>query len=127
MHKEKDTMSIDTYKILTKKQWEKAQEIGCIKTSIDEKDGFVHLSTVAQLAATLSFFFEDYETLLLLELKKNEFKEALVFELPFPEDHRSGRFPHLYSELKVSQISKVWEIKRGAFSLPKELLLKAEH
>lgn len=127
MHKEKDTMSLDTYKILTKKQWEKAQEIGCIKTSIDEKDGFVHLSTAAQLAATLSFFFEDYETLLLLELKKNEFKEALVFEVPLPEDHRSGPFPHLYSELKVSQISKVWEIKRGAFSLPKELLLKAEH
>ena len=127
MHKEKDTMSLDTYKILTKKQWEKAQKIGYIKTPIDEKDGFIHLSTAAQLATTLSFFFADYETLLLLELKKNECKEALVFEVPLPEDHRSGPFPHLYSELKVSQISKVWEIKRGAFSLPKELLLKAEH
>ena len=119
-------MSADTYKILTIKQWEKAQEIGYIKEPIDEKDGFIHLSTAAQLAATLSLFFEDYETLLILELKQNVFKDALVFEVPFPEDSRCGLFPHLYSELRVSQVSKVWEIERGAFSLPKELLLKAE-
>jgi uncharacterized protein (DUF952 family) len=119
-------MLLDTYKILTNKQWEKAQETGYIRLPMDEKDGFIHLSTAPQLAATLSFFFEDHEKLILLELKQHLFKESLVFEAPFPKDSRSTPFPHLYSELKVSQIFKVWEIERGAFILPKEILLKAE-
>jgi uncharacterized protein (DUF952 family) len=119
-------MPVDTYKILTKEDWKKAQQTGFVKVAIDETDGFIHLSTAAQLAVTLSFFFENYETLILLELKQNEFKDALVFEAPDLKDTRSGLFPHLYAELMVSQISKVWQIQRGAFVLPKELLLKVE-
>ena len=120
-------MLLDIYKILTIEQWEKAQETGQVKVPLDEKDGFIHLSTATQLAATLSFFFEDCETLILLELKQQEFKETLIFEAPSPKDTRNSPFPHLYAPLNVAQISKVWEIERGAFLLPKEILLKAEH
>ena len=119
----------NVYKILRTNEWEDASLTGSIISEVDIKDGFIHLSTAIQLAATLSFFFKDSETVLLLQLdmKKIE-KNKLIFEEPYPNDGlRKGSFPHLYCELKTDQIFKVWTIERGAFSLPKEVIIQAEN
>ena len=54
-------MSKEFYKILTPEEWERASETGIIETDLDIKDGFIHLSTSRQLAATLAFYFADHE------------------------------------------------------------------
>ena len=115
------------YKILTEEQWKTASETGLIEVELDKKDGFIHLSTASQLTGTLSFYFADDEDLILLQLDHSQVKDALIYESPLPAGDRTVEFPHLYSELSVDQVAQVWKISRGAFSLPKEIILQAEN
>jgi uncharacterized protein (DUF952 family) len=119
-------MAEGLYKILTKNEWSIAQKSGLIEVEIDQKDGFIHLSTARQLPGTLSFYFADYDSLFLLKLNLSQRAEGLVYEAPSASSGRGGLFPHLYSELGIDQIAQVWEIKRGAFMLPEEVILEAE-
>ena len=116
----------DIYKILTIEQWEDASKTGFIVTELDKKDGFVHLSNSSQLALTFSLFFTEHEKLVLLQLNQEEIKDSLVFEDPIPKGERRGLFPHLYDDLSVTQVSEVWHLEKGAFILPKEILLQSE-
>ena len=117
------------YKILRINEWEEASRTGSIVAEVDQEDGFIHLSTAVQLAATLSFFFQDSDKVFLLQLDMEKIKNnKLIFEEPFPNDGlRKSSFPHLYSELTTDQISNVWFIERGAFVLPEEVILQAEN
>ena len=117
------------YKILRTNEWEEASLTGSILSEVDTKDGFIHLSTAVQLAATLSFFFKDSETVFLLQLDMEKIDiNRLIYEEPYPNDGlRKSSFPHLYCELTTGQISKMWTIERGAFSLPQEVILQAEN
>ena len=119
----------NVYKILREYEWEEAKESGQITTALDKHDGFVHLSTASQLAATLAFFFKESDSLLLLQLNLNKIDETqLIFESPHPNaGKRKSAFPHLYSQLTTDQIFESWNIKRGSFSLPEEVLLQAEN
>ena len=51
-------MTNNVYKILREHEWDAALQTGEIITDLDNKDGFIHLSTATQLAVTLSFFFQ---------------------------------------------------------------------
>tara|TARA_B100000900_G_scaffold152514_3_gene129551 strand:+ start:6161 stop:6640 length:480 start_codon:yes stop_codon:yes gene_type:complete len=115
------------YKILTQDEWEISKENGFIETSLDQKDGFVHLSTANQITGTLFYYFKYDETLMLIEYNSSELGEKLIFEDPVPTGSRSGQFPHYYSKLSVKKISNYWEIKRGAYSLPEEIILDIEN
>ena len=117
------------YKILRELEWEQAQESGQIITDLDKQDGFIHLSTASQLAATLAFFFKDsdYLQLLQLDLDKIDVKK-LIYEAPYSnEGKRKNAFPHLYSQLMTNQITESWTIERAGFSLPEEVILQAEN
>ena len=119
----------NVYKILRTNEWEEALQTGSILSEVDIKDGFIHLSTAVQLAATLSFFFKDSETVFLLQLDMEKIDiNKLIFEESYPNDGlRKGSFPHLYSELTTDKISNVWTLERGAFILPQEVILQAEN
>ena len=123
----KANMEYKVYKILTHDEWKVSKEKGFILTDLDTKDGFIHLSTAKQLAGTLFYYFEDYETLILVQFKSNDLGKELVFEDPIPKGNRNGKFPHFYSELDVKKISNYWEIKRGSFNLPEEVILDQEN
>ena len=62
--------------------------------------------------------------MLLPELK--QVQDKLIYEAVDSQSKRSGKFGHLYAELKVSQISKSWILKRNAFEIPEDILLEAE-
>ena len=94
---------------------------------LDIKDGFIHLSTANQLAGTLYYFFENDEDLILIQFKSGDLGNDLVFEEPYPKDNRKGLFPHFYSQLNIERISNFWEIQRGAFILPEEVILEQEN
>ena len=119
----------NVYKVLREYEWEAAKESGQITTALDEQDGFIHLSTASQLAATLAFFFKDSDSLQLLQLNLDKLDETqLVYEDPYPnEGKRKSAFPHLYSQLTIDHILESWKIKRGSFSLPEEVLFQAEN
>ena len=123
------SMTDKVYKVLRASEWETASNTGKIVTDLDSGDGFIHLSTAVQLAATLSFFFQDSDEVFLLQLDLEKLdKDKLLYEEPYPnEGKRKSAFPHLYSELRTDQIANVWNLERGAFNLPEEVLLQAEN
>ena len=122
-------MNNNVYKILREYEWEEAKESGQITTALDKKDGFIHLSTAPQLAVTLDLFFKDSDSLRLLQINLDKIDQTqLIYESSLPnEGKRKSAFPHLYSQLMINQISEIWNIKRESFSLPEEVLLKAEN
>ena len=117
----------DAYKILTPEDWRKASDNGFVITELDENDGFIHLSTASQLATTLSFYFKEYNKVVLLQLKGDDFKEEFIFEAPLPVKRRTSAFPHLYAKLDINRVSQIWHLKRGSFILPDEILLESEN
>lgn len=119
-------MAEGLYKVLTKTEWSNAQKSGLIEVEIDQKDGFIHLSTARQLPGTLNFYFANSDSLFLLKLDLSQRAEGLVYEAPSTGSGRGGLFPHWYAPLGIDQIEQVWEIKRGAFMLPEEVILEAE-
>ena len=120
-------MNTQVYKILTTSEWTEAKSLGEIETALDRRDGFIHLSTAQQLAGTLAFYFKDFDSLILLQINTQDFKDEIVFEKAVPAGDRFGKFPHLYGSLKVEKIKNKWEIKRDAFSFPDEIILEAEN
>ena len=123
------SMTDKVYKVLRANEWETASNTGKIVTDLDNGDGFIHLSTAVQLAATLSFFFQDTDQVFLLQLDLEKLdKDKLLYEEPYPnKGKRKSAFPHLYSELRTDQIANVWTLERGAFNLPEEVLLQVEN
>ena len=117
----------NVYKILTQEEWLISKKNGYITTDLDIKDGFIHLSTAKQLAATLYYFFKKDESLILIQFNSNDLGSKLVFEEPYPKEKRKGLFPHFYSQLNIERISNFWEIQRGAFILPEEVILEQEN
>ena len=119
-------MKDNLYKILTHQEWEISKAKGFITTELDLNDGFIHLSNAAQLSTTLALYFSDHEEVILLLPELKQIQDKLIYEAVDSQSKRSGKFGHLYAELKVSQISKSWALKRNAFEIPEEILLEAE-
>ena len=114
------------YKILTPQEWDISKNSGFITTELDLNDGFIHLSNAAQLPTTLALYFSDHEEVILLLPELKQIQDKLIYEAVDSHSKRSGKFGHLYAELKVSQISKSWVLKRNAFEIPEDILLEAE-
>lgn len=114
------------YKILTPQEWDISKASGFIATELDLNDGFIHLSNAAQLPTTLALYFSDHEEVILLLPELKQIQDKLIYEAVDSQSKRSGKFGHLYAELKVSQISKSWILKRNAFEIPEDILLEAE-
>jgi uncharacterized protein (DUF952 family) len=119
-------MQNEVFKVLTLEEWGQAQASGIISTELDQKDGFVHLSFLSQLHLTLSLYFNEEEKVMLLQLDQSRIKNKLKFETPTPSGKRLGAFPHYYGQLELGDISSSWQLKKDAFEVPIEILLKAE-
>ena len=111
------------YKVLTLQEWEGASKTGLIITDLDQKDGFIHLSSASQLNATLALYFSQEEQVVLLQIKESEIAKDLTREI---SEKRGGEFAHLYGELSTKKISQSWHLDRSAFSIPLEVMLQAE-
>ncbi|MDB4856733.1 DUF952 domain-containing protein [Gammaproteobacteria bacterium] len=114
------------FKILTPHEWDISKVSGFITTELDLNDGFIHLSNAAQLPTTLALYFSEHEEVILLLPELKQVQDKLIYEPVDSQSKRSGKFGHLYAELKVSQISKSWILKRNAFEIPEDILLEAE-
>ena len=102
------------YKILSAPDWDVAQELGYPKTALDEGDGYVHLSTRAQVAETLTLHYSGQEGVRLLEFIVEEMNGVMRWE----ESRGGDLFPHLYSALRLDQARRVWTLETGLDGAP---------
>lgn len=110
------------YKIVDRSDWQLACERGAYSGSPDdERDGFVHLSTAAQLEGTAAKFFHAQPGLLLIEFRAGDLGHALKWE-----PSRGGAlFPHLYGPLPAEAALREWPLpldEGGLPMLPKDVV-----
>ena len=85
------------YKIVTRADWLTAKQTGLIPLStIDEKDGFIHLSTADQYVASANLYFSAQDQPMVIELNGAQLNGELRWEW---SDQRQSDFPHLYAKM----------------------------
>ena len=103
------------FKILPRSDWEAARASGAYAGSADDvRDGFIHLSTAAQLDGTARRHFAGKPDLLLVAFEAAALGAKLVWE-----PSRGGAlFPHLYAALPAALA--VWQtaLPLGADGVP---------
>ena len=113
--------------------WERAQAEGELPASaLDERDGFVHLSTAAQVPATLARFFTGREDLLVLSVAIDRLDpDKLRHEPPsHAPDPRGELFPHYYGRVPLRAIVGAEALPldpQGVHRLPPCLMLPRAH
>ena len=102
---------VTIYKICERAQWRAAEAAGQYRGSrVDERDGFIHFSTAAQLAETASKHFAKASDLMLVAVDS----AALGAELKWERSRGGDLFPHLYAALPLKTV-------RWARPLPDEI------
>jgi uncharacterized protein (DUF952 family) len=99
--------------------WEAVAETGEYRPASLEAEGFIHLSTAAQIVETANRFFRGQPDLLLLRIAP----ERLSAPLRWEDLYGHGSFPHLYGPLDCDAVTTVLPLKPeadGTFTLPKE-------
>ena len=86
----------------------------------DARDGYVHLSTAAQLAGTAGRHFAGHDALWLMAVETDRLGDGLRWE----EARGGDRFPHFYGRLGARHV--VWSrpVQRGPdgrFRFPEEI------
>jgi uncharacterized protein (DUF952 family) len=91
-------MSGPVYKLVDHREWEAARAAGAYGGSaVDRADGYIHMSTAAQLAETARRHYAGREGLMLVAVDPVALGEGLKWE-----PSRGGDlFPHLYGPLPV--------------------------
>ena len=91
------------YKILTAREWAAAEAAGLYEGSeVDRADGFIHLSTDAQLHETARKHYAGRDGLMILTL---DAEHPPVKALIRWEPSRDGAlFPHIYGQLRAEWV-----------------------
>jgi uncharacterized protein (DUF952 family) len=108
-----------TYKLLTRAEWNRAQEEGVYRGSAhDRRDGFIHFSTAAQLQDTARKYFSGVPDLVLLAVD-TEVLESRPSPQPSPQGETEfGRPFSLGGEGQDEGICLRWEPSRGGDLFP---------
>lgn len=89
------------YKVLRAEEWAALQAAGRSDGApVDLADGYIHFSTADQLATTLAKHFAEQDGLSLLACDP----EALAPDLRWEPSRGGALFPHLYRELRLSDV-----------------------
>src|SRR5690625_3744348 len=109
------------YKVLTLAEAAEYERAGEVPLSADDaRDGYVHLSTRAQLPGTLERHFAGEPAIRVLAVEAERLGEALRWE----ESRKGEAFPHLYGRLQARDVAMGWVIARthdGGFRLPVDM------
>lgn len=99
------------YKVLRRHEWHDAQAQGVFRGSADDaRDGFIHLSTAAQVRGTLERHFARDADLVVLELEAGTLGPSLKWEAS-----RGGAlFPHFYDALPLAMVTRTVALAHSA-------------
>jgi uncharacterized protein (DUF952 family) len=99
------------YRIVPGDVWQQAEAAGSFEgTEHDLRDGFIHFSTAAQVAATAARHYAGLDGLLLVRVNA----EALGGALRWEPSRGGALFPHLYGKLPLSAVASVVVFPLGA-------------
>jgi len=100
------------YKVTSKAQWQLAESVGYFAGSgIDLTDGFIHLSSAAQLIETVTKYFAGQQDLVIVVVDTEKLGDALRWE-----PSRGGAlFPHLYGVLPTSAVVECLDLPVDEF------------
>ncbi|HYF07606.1 MAG TPA: DUF952 domain-containing protein [Acetobacteraceae bacterium] len=92
------------YTLVRAAEWRAAERAGRYEGSLDdERDGFLHFSTAAQIRATAARHRAGVRDLVLVAVDATQLGDALRWE-PAAGGRRPGLFPHLYAALPVAAV-----------------------
>jgi uncharacterized protein (DUF952 family) len=113
------------YKILTPDQWATLCRNGETTGSpLDQVDGFIHFSTPAQVAGTLSKHFAGAGPLVLAEIP---LPRLTAQNVRWERARNGDLFPHLYGVLAHDSVSQYWSLHpddAGVYALPETFRTK---
>ena len=93
------------YRLILRPDWAAAQDAGIAPLrAVDRADGYLHLSTRAQVIETANRHFAGATDLLALEIPLDAIADKVKFE---PAPKRGEDFPHLYGALSVADVTRV--------------------
>ena len=104
-------MATTIYKICAFELWRQAEQAGLLPgAGVDARDGFIHLSTAAQLAETAARHFAGATDQVLVAVDVASLGPALKWE-----PSRGGDlFPHLYGPLRLAAVKWAVPLRLGA-------------
>ena len=99
------------YRAISRSDWECAQRLGAVQMSdLDERDGFIHLSTKRAALETANLYFKPIDEPLVLEFSVRVLGPNLRWEIV--ESRGGHRFPHFYgSELPLSAVRHLIQLE----------------
>jgi uncharacterized protein (DUF952 family) len=99
------------YKICPEALWREAERAGVFSGApVDVRDGFIHLSTAAQVRETAAKHFRGQDDLLLIAVDADALGPGLRYE-----PSRGGDlFPHVHGALPLSAVRWVKPLPRDA-------------
>lgn len=101
------------YKLLTAADVAVLRDLGHTATAVDIADGYVHLSSKAQLAETAARYFSGEKDCLLLEIDVSARDDVKW------EPSRGGDlFPHIYGKLTEADAERSWRLDIPAEGYP---------
>ena len=99
------------YKIMSAAELEQMRRDGVFRGSpADTADGYIHLSSGSQLAATLDKHYNGIEGLMLAAVDLSLLGDTVLWELA-----RGGElFPHIYGPLPIEAVVSVAPLERAS-------------
>ncbi|MFN4184868.1 MAG: DUF952 domain-containing protein [Hyphomonas sp.] len=101
------------YKLLTEGEWRAAQAAGNAASTLDRADGYIHLSTRAQLLVTAERHFSGKGRVKLLK-----FDSGALSPLRWEPSRGGDLFPHLYGQLDIARAQSAWWLEPGPDGAP---------
>lgn len=101
------------YKLLTAADVAVMKDLGHTNTAVDVADGYVHLSTKAQLAETAAKYFAGETGCLLMEVHV-----AARSDVKWEASRGGALFPHIYGELTEADAVRSWTMDIPAEGQP---------
>lgn len=101
------------YKLLTEADWASAEASGVTATALDIADGYVHLSTNAQVRETAQRYYSGQAWVRLLR-----FDFATLGDVRWEKSRGGDLFPHLYGALEISKADGSWWLAPGPDGAP---------
>ena len=108
------------YKICTKSEWSKFKKNkNFLGTKKDLIDGYIHFSTASQVAETTEKYFKGLDDLFIAAVDDSKMGNGLIWEAA----RNNQLFPHLYRNLKLTEIiwCKALKLRNGKHILPSKL------